>query len=56
LTLNFYIELTSPGTGSWKHGFVEVEVFNPVLAQGSVELGPIADDSQGVRYAEWDMD
>ncbi len=32
-----------------------VEVFNPVLAQGSAVLGPIADDSQGLRYAEWDV-
>lgn len=40
-------------TWDWKHGFVEV--FNPVLAQGRVELGPIPDDSQGLRYAEWDV-
>ena len=40
-------------TWDWKNEFVEV--FNLVLAQGRAELGPIADDSQGLRYAEWDV-
>jgi hypothetical protein len=37
----------------WKRGFVEV--FDPALLQGRAEPGPIADDSQGLRYAEWDV-
>ena len=37
----------------WERGFVEV--FDPVLLRGRAEPGPIADDSQGLRYAEWDV-
>ena len=37
----------------WKRGFVEV--FDPALLQGRAEPGPIADDSRGLRYAEWDV-
>ncbi len=37
----------------WEHGFVEV--FDPALLQGRVEPGPIADDTRGLRYAEWDV-
>ena len=36
----------------WKHKYVEV--FNPAILQGCVEPGPMVDDSQGLRYAEWD--
>jgi hypothetical protein len=37
----------------WKRGFVEV--FDPALLQGRAEPGLIADVSQGLRYAEWDV-
>ena len=40
-------------TWDWKHGYVTV--FDPASEQGFAELGPLADDSTGLRYSEWDV-
>ena len=37
----------------WKHKYAEV--FNSAILQRCVEPGPMVDDSQGLRYAEWDI-
>ena len=40
-------------TWDWKHGFVEV--FDSALPLDREAPGPIADDTTGMRYAEWDV-
>ena len=37
----------------WKHNFVEI--FDPALSVSRVEPGQLADDSAGMKYAEWDV-
>ena len=37
----------------WQRGYVTV--FDPASEHGFAELGPLADDSTGLRYGEWDV-
>jgi hypothetical protein len=39
-------------TWDWKHNFVEI--FDPALLIPRDEVEELADDSNGMRYAEWD--
>jgi hypothetical protein len=40
-------------TWDWKHNYVEI--FDPALLIPRDEVEELADDSNGMRYAEWDI-